>query len=161
MRITNSIIMCNSGGVLAPSLWCPSEDYDPGCFSLLSIQFPECLLKVSAGAVNEDKQSINLWKTHSCSAAPLGAGINIPPLPEHPSPMDAAQRPQGCATFVVLYKTHTWRWFRNSRWSPQKGPGSAACAWAVAHPVVAHSYWHVGSLYYLQRKVSQDCILYY
>lgn len=73
MRIANSIIMCNSGGVLAPSLWRPSEDDDPGCFSLLSIQFPECLLKVSA-AVNEDKQSLNLCKDHSCFA-----GINIIP----------------------------------------------------------------------------------
>lgn len=126
----------NSGGVLVPSLWRPSEDYDPGCFSLLSVQFPEWLLKVSAAAVNKDKQSVNLWKTHSCFAAPLVAGINIllPALSMHLQ--------MGCNTEVpglwylhgLVQNRHIWRWFRKTRWTPKKGTGSPACAWLVAHP---------------------------
>lgn len=69
----------NSVGVLVPSLLRPSEDYDLCCFSLLSVQFPEWLLKVPAAAVNKDKQSVNLCKACFCFAAPLISGISIQP----------------------------------------------------------------------------------
>lgn len=57
-------------GVLVSFLWCPSEDYEPCCFSLLSTQLPKQLLEVLTAAVHKDKPSINLCKTHSCFAAP-------------------------------------------------------------------------------------------
>lgn len=64
--------------VLVSFLWCPSEDYNPCCFSLLSTQLPKQLLKVLTAAVYKDKPSINLCKTHSCFAAP-----QIPALTSH------------------------------------------------------------------------------
>lgn len=151
MRIANSIIMCNSGGVLAPSLWRPSEDDDPGCFSLLSIQFPECLLKVSA-AVNEDKQSLNLSKYHSCFA-----GINIiPSLSIH----HPGCHPELPGLWHPVPNTHL-EVVQEHQMIAQKGTWLSCLCLSCSHPLVAHSCWHVGSLHYLHRKISQDCILYY